>query len=79
MGGVDVIVFTAGVGENSIEMREQILSKLEFLGVKVDKEKNNVRGKDAIISTDYSKVIAMAIPTNEELMIARDTLRLTTK
>ncbi len=79
MGGVDVIVFTAGVGENSIEMREQILSKLEFLGVKVDKEKNNVRGKDAIISTDDSKVIAMAIPTNEELMIARDTLRLTTK
>ena len=79
MGGVDVIVFTAGVGENSIEMREQILSKLEFLGVKVDKEKNNVRGKEAIISTDDSKVIAMAIPTNEELMIARDTLRLTTK
>ena len=79
MGGVDVIVFTAGVGENSIEMREQILSKLEFLGVKVDKEKNNVRGKDAIISTDDSKVIAMAIPTNEELMIARDTLRLTSK
>lgn len=77
MGGVDVIVFTAGVGENSIEMREQILSKLEFLGVKVDKEKNNVRGKDAIISTDDSKVIAMSIPTNEELMIARDTLRLT--
>ena len=58
-------------------MREQILSKLEFMGVKVDKEKNNVRGKDAIISTDDSKVIAMAIPTNEELMIARDTKRLT--
>lgn len=77
MGGVDVIVFTAGVGENSIEMREQILSNLEFLGVKVDKEKNNVRGKDAIISTDDSKVIAMSIPTNEELMIARDTQRLT--
>ena len=77
MGGVDVIVFTAGVGENSIEMREQILSKLEFMGVKVDKEKNNVRGKEAIISTDDSKIIAMAIPTNEELMIARDTKRLT--
>ena len=77
MGGVDVIVFTAGVGENSVEMREQILSKLEFMGVKVDKEKNNVRGKEAIISTDDSKIIAMAIPTNEELMIARDTKRLT--
>ena len=77
MGGVDVIVFTAGVGENSVEMREQILSKLEFMGVKVDKEKNNVRGKEAIISTDDSKISAMAIPTNEELMIARDTKRLT--
>ncbi|WP_296254435.1 acetate kinase [uncultured Ezakiella sp.] len=79
MGGVDVIVFTAGVGENSIEMREDIMSKLEFLGTKIDKEKNNVRGKEAIISTDDSKVVAITVPTNEELMIARDTLRLTTK
>lgn len=79
MGGVDVIVFTAGVGENSVEMREDIMSKLEFLGTKIDKEKNNVRGKEAIISTDDSKVVAITVPTNEELMIARDTLRLTTK
>ena len=79
MGGVDVIVFTAGVGENSIEMREDIMSKLEFLGTNIDKEKNNVRGKEAIISTDDSKVVAITVPTNEELMIARDTLRLTTK
>lgn len=79
MGGVDVIVFTAGVGENSVEMREDIMSKLEFLGTKIDKEKNNVRGKEAIISTDDSKVVAITVPTNEELMIARDTLRLTTR
>ncbi|MCI6610193.1 MAG: acetate kinase [Ezakiella sp.] len=76
MGGVDAIVFTAGVGENSASMREAILSKLEFMGVKVDPEKNNMRGKEAIISTDDSTVTALVIPTNEELMIARDTKRL---
>lgn len=76
MGGVDAIVFTAGVGENSASMREAILSKLEFMGVKVDPEKNNLRGKEAIISTDDSTVTALVIPTNEELMIARDTKRL---
>ncbi len=74
MGGVDVIVFTAGVGENGPSTRANCLKGLEFLGVKVDPEKNNVRGKECIISTDDSKVLAMVIPTNEELMIAMDTM-----
>ena len=76
MGGVDAIVFTAGVGENGPETREACLSGLEFLGVKVDKEKNNVRGKVREISTDDSTVKAFIIPTNEELVIARDTKKL---
>ena len=66
-------MFTAGVGENSASMRARICSGLEFLGVKIDPEKNNVRGKEAIISTDDSKVTVWVIPTNEELMIAQDT------
>lgn len=73
MGGVDVIVFTAGVGENGPEIREFILDELEFLGFTLDKEKNRVRGKEAIISTENSKVKIMVIPTNEEYMIAKDT------
>jgi acetate kinase len=73
MGGVDAIVFTAGLGENSPESRFEICKGLEFLGVKVDAEKNNVRGKQVDISTADSKVKVFAIPTNEELMIARDT------
>ncbi|MBE0068303.1 acetate kinase [Thermoanaerobacterium thermosaccharolyticum] len=73
MGGVDVIVFTAGIGENSPEIREFILDGLEFLGFNLDKEKNNVRGKEAIISTADSKVNVMVVPTNEEYMIAKDT------
>lgn len=73
MGGVDVIVFTAGVGENSSEMREFILDGLEYLGFNLDKEKNKVRGKEEIISTEDSKVKVMVIPTNEEYMIAKDT------
>ncbi|MCT4508188.1 MAG: acetate kinase [Tepidibacter sp.] len=76
MGGVDVVLFTAGIGENSISMREQICSGLEGLGMKIDKEKNDVRGKDTVISTDDSKVKLLIVPTNEELMIARDTLEL---
>ncbi|MGL4914053.1 MAG: acetate kinase [Romboutsia sp.] len=76
MNGVDVIVFTAGVGENSIICRNAILSELGYLGVKIDKERNNVRGKVAKISTDDSSVEAYVIPTNEELVIARDTLEL---
>lgn len=73
MGGVDVIVFTAGIGENSQETRAEACEGLEFLGVKIDPEKNKVRGKEAIISNNDSKVKVMVIPTNEELMIAKDT------
>ena len=76
MGGVDAIVFTAGVGENGPETREAILTGLEFLGVEVDKERNNVRGKVREISKEGSKVKAFVIPTNEELVIARDTVEL---
>ena len=73
LGGLDCLVFTAGVGENSASMRARICQGLEFLGVKIDPEKNSVRGKEAIISTDDSKVTVWVIPTNEELMIAQDT------
>ncbi|MBA7497723.1 Acetate kinase [subsurface metagenome] len=73
MGGVDAIVFTAGIGENSIETRVEACEGLEFLGVKIDPGKNKVRGKEAIISDDNSEVKVMVIPTNEELMIAKDT------
>lgn len=76
MGGVDVIVFTAGVGENSPETREECLKNLEFLGLTLDKEKNKVRGKLAEISTTDSKVKAYVVPTNEELMIAKETVEL---
>ena len=76
LGGLDCLVFTAGVGENSGEMRARICQNLEYLGVKIDPEKNNVRGKEAIISTDDSKVTVWVIPTNEELMIAQDTAAL---
>lgn len=76
LGGLDVITFTGGVGENGIEARERICKRLEFLGVKLDLEKNNVRGEEACISTDDSKIKVYVIPTNEELMIARDTYEL---
>lgn len=73
MGGVDAIVFTAGLGENSISMREMIADGLEFLGTKICKERNNVRGKAREISAEGSQVKVFIVPTNEELMIARDT------
>ena len=76
MNGVDAIVFTAGLGENGIGMREMICADMDFMGIKLDPEKNDVRGKDRIISSDDSRVKVLLIPTNEELMIARDTLRL---
>ena len=76
MGGVDVIVFTAGIGENSMETREGVLEGLEFLGVKLDKEKNAIRADINEISTDDSRVKAYVIATNEELMIAKETLEL---
>ena len=76
MGGVDAVVFTAGVGENSISQRLAITSGLEFMGIEMDAEANNVRGKEAVISTADSKVKVLLIPTNEELVIAQDTARL---
>ena len=75
MGGVDAIVFTAGVGENGVANRARIMNGLEYLGAKLDPERNNTRGKEALISTDDSKVKVFVIPTNEELMIAKDTVR----
>ena len=74
--GVDAIVFTAGVGENGPTTRKGICDKLKFLGVKIDDEKNNTRGQEIEISTPDSKVRVFVIPTNEELMIARDTMNL---
>ena len=76
MGGIDVLVFTAGVGENSASTRAAVCKGLEFLGIKIDPAKNDMRGKEMDISADGSKVRVLVIPTNEELMIARDTKRL---
>ncbi|CCY82095.1 acetate kinase [Prevotella sp. CAG:1185] len=77
MGGCDIIVFTAGVGENQYSMREQVCAGMEYMGVKLDVEKNKtVRGEEAIISTPDSKVTVCVIPTDEELMIATDTMNL---
>ena len=73
MGGVDAIIFTAGVGENGPDTRAEAVSGLEFMGVKLDPEKNNTRGKEVDIAADDSKVRILVIPTNEELMIAMDT------
>ncbi|MFT8756381.1 acetate/propionate family kinase [Leuconostoc pseudomesenteroides] len=72
MNGVDAIVFTAGIGENSVPVRKMIVDKLSYFGIKLDNEKNNVRGEEVEISTSDSKFKALLIPTNEELMIARD-------
>jgi len=79
MGGVDAVVFTAGLGENAIETRAEICKGLEFLGIEIDDAKNNVRGKSTEVSKDGAKVKVFVIPTNEELVIARDTKELTSK
>lgn len=76
LGGCDAIVMTAGVGENSISTRKQILDKLSVLGVEVDEERNNIRGEEQLITKDSSKIPVWVIPTDEELMIARDTYEL---
>jgi acetate kinase len=76
MNGVDAVVFTAGVGENGVGIRADISSNMEFLGMKIDEDANKVRGKERVISTEDSKVKILLIPTNEELVIARDTLSL---
>lgn len=79
MGGVDIIVWTAGVGENQTDVREDSCKGLEFLGVKIDHEANNTQGKEAVISAPDSKVTVCVIPTDEELMIAKDTMALLQK
>ena len=76
MGGADAIVFTGGIGENSAKYRKLVCEKLAFLGIKVDDEKNKVRGEEIDITTPDSKVKVFVIPTNEELVIARDTLEI---
>ncbi len=76
LGGCDIIVFTAGVGENNVAIRREICEKLSCLGIKIDLDLNNIRGEETKISTDDSSILVYTIPTNEELMIARDTLRL---
>ncbi len=76
MGGIDYIVFTGGVGENQINVRKDICNLLKFMGVEVDTEANNIRGEEKVISAETSKIKVYVIPTNEELMIAKETMRL---
>lgn len=76
MDHCDGIIFTAGVGENSITTRERVVDGLKSLGVEIDKEKNNMRGKEAVVSTDASSIPVLVIPTNEELKIAMETAKL---
>ncbi len=79
MGGVDAVVFTGGIGENNPAYRTYVADKLKFLGVEIDEEKNHIRGEEVDFSTPASKVRFLVIPTNEELMIAKDTYELVTK
>lgn len=76
MNGCDAIAFTAGIGENDKELRIRVCESLSYFGIKIDKTRNDVRGKNTLISTDDSKIKVYLVPTNEELMIARETLRL---
>ena len=76
MNGIDYIIFTGGIGENQINIRKGICEKLEFMGVKLNLDNNNMRGEEKVISTDDSKIKVYVIPTNEELMIAKETKRL---
>ena len=78
-GGVDAIAFTAGIGKNSILARERILEGLGVLGVEIDKEANNCRGVEKLITTPQLKIKAFIVPTNEELAIARDTMAIINK
>jgi acetate kinase len=79
MGGVDIIVFAGGIGEMDTETRKRILNGLEFLGIKPDASKLGVRGEEAVLSTPDSKVKVMVVPTNEEMMIAKDTYEIVSK
>ncbi|MDR0833913.1 MAG: acetate kinase [Candidatus Symbiothrix sp.] len=76
LGGVDIIVFTGGVGENQTSLRSTVCEGLDFIGIQIDAERNKVRGEETIISTDASKVKVVVIPTDEEWMIAQDTAQL---
>lgn len=76
LGGLDILVFTGGVGENQIEIRAKICSGLKYLGIEIDDNRNQLRGQDAIISSDSSRVTVAVIPTDEEFMIAIDTMEL---
>lgn len=76
MGGADAIVFTAGVGENSIPVRKLVTDKLAYFGIKIDQEKNKCHGVERDLSTDDAKIKTLLIPTNEELMIVHDIERL---
>ena len=76
MGGIDAVVFTGGVGENQINVRKNICKQLEFMGIEIDEDKNNCRGEEKEISKDSSKVKIWVVPTNEELMIAKETVRM---
>jgi acetate kinase len=77
LNGVDAIIFTAGLGENSVSMRAAICENMSYLGVSLDQEKNNIRGKEADVSETNASCRILVIPTNEELMIALDTYELT--
>lgn len=77
MGGVDVIVFTAGIGENNATVRALVGNYLTCLGTSIDPEKNKLRGEEVILSAENDKVVTMVVPTDEELAIARETVRLT--
>ncbi|TGD20051.1 acetate/propionate family kinase [Levilactobacillus suantsaiihabitans] len=77
LGGVDAIVFTAGSGENGVEMRQAVADKLNYFGIVIDPAKNDFRGEEHIVSPDGSKIQVLVVPTNEELMIVRDVARLT--
>ena len=76
MNGIDYIIFTGGVGENQINIRKGICEQLTFMGVELDEDANNMRGEEKVISKEMSKVKVYVIPTNEELMIAKETKRL---
>ena len=76
MNGVDAIVFTAGIGENAVGVRKDIIDGMTWFGCEIDDDKNNVHGEEAVISTDDSKIKLLLVPTDEELMIARDVERL---
>jgi Acetate kinase len=77
LNGLDALIFTAGSGENGIDMRAKIADQLSYFGIKIDHERNQVRGKEQVISPDGAPVTVMVVPTNEELMIVRDVERLT--